>query len=145
MRNGKERIINKTTLTVTYIFCCLISFSQKKDSSRSVADYPSFKIETECKSKSERTTKPTVIKIAKTKLGEVKTVKDLIQEVPKHCEIICVFISIKKPDDKVFEFINIGNEMVYASRLPQGKYIIVDNLVSSCPLQHKANYKIMIE
>jgi len=56
-----------------------------------------------------------------------------------------VFVSIKKTDDKVFEFRNIGNEMVYANRLNEGKYILIENLVTSCPTLHKANYKILIE
>ena len=40
---------------------------------------------------------------------------------------------------------NVGNDIVYYDRLPEGTYIIVDNLVSSCPQLHKANYRINIE
>jgi hypothetical protein len=134
-------------ITLIAAICCfLTSFGQKKDSVVVFdADYPSFKVDDECKGKSERTPKPTIIKFKKEELAAIKTVKELIKDIPEHCEVLCVFISIKKSDDKVFEFRNIGNEMVYADRLTQGKFILIETLATSCPTLHKANYKIVVE
>ena len=143
MRNGNQ-IVFKVLLTLA-VFACLKINSQTKDTSRFNSDFPSFKIDEECLSKSERTTKPTIIKLTREKLNTITKVKELISVIPDSCEVFCVFISIKKPDDKVFEFRNIGNEMVYASRLAEGKFILIENLVTNCTALHKANYKIIIE
>jgi hypothetical protein len=132
-------------LLLTALFACLTTNSQTKDTSRFNSDFPSFKIDEECLSKSERTSKPTIIKLTREQLSTITKVKELISIIPDSCEVLCVFISIKKPDDKVFEFRNIGNEMVYANRLIEGKFILVENLVTTCTASHKANYKIIIE
>jgi hypothetical protein len=144
MQNGNAITAPIFLLLLLGLSCTSVS-AQKKDSAIFDADYPSFKVDEECKSKSERTAKPTIVKFSKEKLEAVKTVKELIKDIPEHCEVLCVFISIKKPDDKVFEFRNIGNEMVYANRLTTGKFIMVESLATSCPTLHKANYKILID
>ncbi|MCC6372044.1 MAG: hypothetical protein IT236_13655 [Bacteroidia bacterium] len=143
MQNGKHIVVKIIVLVLYLHTSCLLA--QVKDTSRFNSDWPSFKIEEECISKSERSNKPRVLKISKAKLAEVKTVKQLIIDIPEPCEVLCVLVSIKKPDDKVFEFRNIGNDMVYANRLTEGKYILIENLITSCPTLHKANYKIIIE
>lgn len=143
MLNGSG--ITLKILLLAACFSCIQLTAQVRDTSRFNSDYPSFKIDEECKSKSERTAKPTLIKYSKEKLALIKTVKQLIPDIPAHCEILCVFMSVKKSDDKVFEFRNMGNEIVYADRLVEGKFIIIENLVTSCSTLHKANFKIIIE
>lgn len=144
MPNGK-RIVKRVVLSLA-IFFCLRANAQVKDTARFHSeDFPSFKIDEQCLTKSERNVKPVLLKISREKLATITTVKQLITDIPETCEVLCVFISIKKPDDKVFEFRNIGNEMVYADRLAEGKFIMVENLATSCPTLHKANFKILIE
>lgn len=145
MRNGKREIWPNRILTAAFVLCSLCAFSQKKDNPSLESEFPSFKVDDECRSKSVRTPKPTVLSISRKKLADVKTLKDLVKEIPATCEIKCAFFSVKKADNKDFAFMNIGNEIVYADKFMAGVYILVDNIVSSCPGLHKANYKIMIE
>lgn len=144
MPNGKC-IINSFVFFIACC-CCLQTYAQVKDTARfNSEDFPSFKIDEQCLTKSERNVKPVLLKISREKLATITTVKQLITDIPETCDVLCVFISIKKPDDKVFEFRNIGNEMVYADRLTEGKFIMVENLATSCPTLHKSNFKIIIE
>jgi len=86
MQNGKH-IIVKIIVLVLYLHTSFL-LAQVKDTSRFNSDWPSFKIEEECVSKSERSNKPRVLKISKAKLAEVKTVKQLISDIPEHCEVL---------------------------------------------------------
>lgn len=145
MQNGNSTIWTQLFFLAAFQLCGLSLTAQKTEQRRFDADYPSLKVDDECKSKSLRTPKPSIISISKKKLHEVHTVKDLVSEIPDQCEVKCAFIIVKKPEKKDFAFMNVGNDIVYYDRLPEGTYIIVDNLVSSCPQLHKANYRINIE
>lgn len=145
MQPGKHTIWTQILLTATFVICCCTLNAQKTDSRRFDTDYPSLKVDDECKSKSPQTPKPTILNLSRKKLHDVRTVKELVSEIPEQCEVKCVLIVIKNPEKKDFAFMNIGNEIVYYDRLSEGTFILVGNLVSTCPQLHKANYRINIE
>lgn len=107
---------------------------------------PAFNIDEACLSKSERTPKPVSVYISLEKLLQVETVKQLIPGLPADCEVICVFFSVQGENEKEkpFEFRNIGNTIIFTDRIREGKYFLVDNLVTSCAGAHKANYKFIV-
>lgn len=97
------------------------------------------------KSKSEHTASPNIIKLTRQELMDVATLSDLIGLIPGGCTIASCLLSIKGPAGAT-EVPNTGNALLPAtkSRFPECQWILVENLKSSCPKAHKANYKLII-
>lgn len=142
MLNGKGRIIN--TIKKPLIILSLAGFSSVSEINAQI-NSRSHKSFSDCKSKSQKTAKPTILKLSKNKLLQVRTVSDLLEVLPKDCKVYCVVLNLKMKDENNFEFLNVGNDIVYYEKLAACAFILVENIVSSCAQAHKANYKIMIE
>lgn len=98
------------------------------------------------KSKSEQTATPTVIKLTRQELMNAGTFSDLIAAIPENCSIYSALFTIKGSSGAAMEAASTGNiiQAAIKSRFPDCQWIIIENLKSSCPRAHKANYKIII-
>lgn len=94
-------------------------------------------------SKSERTSQPTLIKIKRGELKNVVTIHSLIQDIPATCIISTCQITYKILEN-VYFLNNVGAELDQSltQKLEACSWVIIENIKSSCPKSHKANYKI---
>lgn len=145
MQNGKNSFGIIFLLKVILLLVPIISSAQEVEMIDRPIQANPYKSFSDCESKSPRTSKPTVLKFSRQEIAQVKTLKNLLKVIPEACDVFCAVINLKMHDDKDFEFLNIGNDIVYLEQLSTCKFIVVEQIVTSCPMAHKANYKILFE
>lgn len=97
-------------------------------------------------SKSERTATPTIIKIKREELSGVINLQDLIKTIPTTCNVISSLITFSTKDGTSEMFVAGNNIAIITNLLKRdGKFIVIENICSSCPTLHKANYKIIFQ
>ena len=88
------------------------------------------------------------IKMSREKIKGVKTIKDLLNDIPKGCKVLSCTISLTTPGG-LKEFTMTGEEFgknfINIITSPGIKRIIVENIKSQCPKSTSKNYTILIE
>lgn len=92
---------------------------------------------------------PKEIKFPKAKLGEIKTLSDLISDIPKDCKVMSYIFSVKI-NSQLGEFScqggGISSELkVVISNKEKGEWFFIENIKSTCQKSHKSGYKITLE
>ena len=95
------------------------------------------------KSKSLETKDPTIIKIPRAEFVKAVKIQDIIKEIPSECNISLCSLIIT--DDKIYlDEHHKGNTFGRFVKLNSCKSVYLENIISSCPTKHKANYKIIV-
>lgn len=150
--------------TLILIFSCITStyLAQKKDS---VPDHAQMEVIRTAKekrepqqnqaltsvsaeiSKSARTATPTTIKLKRSDLINALRIQDLITAIPTTCSVSASSVTIRHSGKQNALMSNTGNSLNYEMQpyLWSCDWIMFENICSSCPQEHKANYKIIVE
>ena len=133
----------KAILSLFLILFCQNAFCQKDGSPELNLVLVKKVNDTPPKSKSRCTPKPTVIKVKRGDIKDFTRIQDFIPQIPITCDISSCELTFKK-GEQITTLTNFGNNLLYC-RPTKCKFIILENIVSSCPTLHYANYKIIIQ
>lgn len=144
MRNGNQfKIIVAVSI---FLISSFQSFSQKKKTNPELTlQSASAKFSQDCRTKSVHTLTPSIITISRHNFDAAKTVKEILISIPSDCNVICAVFSVTSQEDKIFQFMNFGNDILYRDKLKNAKTILIENLNTSCDESHKANYRINVQ
>jgi hypothetical protein len=123
MPSGKLLNLNKmrSLFLILCFFACLPVFSQSKKE----------------------------IKVTKAKIAEMKTLSDIITDIPKDCKVTS-FVFSANIGGSLKEFTCMGEgfspEMkAVINTVEKGKALFIETIKSSCPKTHAFSYKITLE
>ena len=134
----------KVILALFLILFCQNAYCQKDESPVLNSVLVKIVNDTPLKSKSRCTPKPTVIIVKRGDIKDFTRIQDFISQIPANCDISSCELTFKK-GEQIMTRINIGNNLMISTNPSVCKFIILENIVSSCPTLHYANYKIIIQ